>query len=287
MAFKIKKTSPKAKTQENESSDSILGESPLGRPEDNLAGVESVDRVMLASENVFDWGHRNRKYLIAGLAVLIIGVLSVAWFINNKRVQGIEQSAKLYNAYISYIAPVGDEIDNDEIIADGDPSYSTSTARLEAVYETTKTSSSGTSGVAELTRLLHASTAMGLGKPVEQDTLTSYANYASTPLQTSIGDVALAIHEASNGDLDGAIARLDALAASIPELELPMLEQRAALIELYGTSDAALKAWREAAAAAEGTNAEADMNKRVAVLELQQGLVDAGDTNSMDAQDNE
>lgn len=287
MAFKIKKTSPKAKNKDNDTEDSILGESPLGRPEDKLPGVESVDRVMLASENVFDWGNRNRKVLIAGLVVLISAVLLVAWTINNKREAQIKDSTTLYDAYISYIAPVGEEIDDDEILGEGDPSYSTGKSRLEAVHDATKTASSGKSGVAQLTQLLHASTGLGLGKSGQGDAIESYANYASTPLQKSVGDVALAVQQASSGDLPGALARLDELAESIPALEAPILEQRASLIELYGTRADALTAWREAATAAEGTYAEDALAKRVAVLELQQGLVNTGDAEQMDAQDNE
>lgn len=287
MAFKIKKTSPRAKNQDNDTEDSILGEGPLGRPEDNLPGVQSVDRVVLASENIFDWGSRNRKLLLAALVVLLSAVLLVAWTINNKREAQVRESAKLYDAYISYIAPVGEEIDNDEILGDGDPSYSTGTARLNAVYEATKSGSSAKSGVAELTRLLHASTGLGLGKSGQSDSIESFANYASTPLQKSIGDVALAVHQASAGDLPGALARLDALSEAVPALEGPILEQRASLIELYGTRTDALTAWREAAAAAEGTNAEDAIAKRVAVLELQQGQIDEGDAEQMDAQGNE
>lgn len=287
MAFKIKKTSPKAKDQDNDTSDSLLGESPLGRPEDQLPGVQSVDRVVLASENIFDWGTRNRKILIAALVLLLSVVLLVAWSINNKRVNQAEQSSKLYSAYISYIAPVGDEIDDEEILVDGDPSYSTGTARLEAVYEATETAQSADSGVAAVTRLLHASAGLGLGKPGQGEAIQSFANFASTPLQTSIADVALAVQQAGAGDLPGALARLDALAESTPALETTILEQRASLIEIYGTRDDALAAWREAAKAAEGTYAEETLAQRVAVLELQQGLVNKGDAEQMDAQDNE
>lgn len=286
MAFKIKKTSPHAKNQENQetetSSDSILGESPLGRPSDNLAGVESVDRVVLASENIFDWGHRNRKLLFAGLALLIVAILVVAWSINNRRETRIQQSAQLYQAYIAYIAPVGEEVDNREIMAKGDLSYDTPKARLEAVYEATKIDANAKSGVAQLTKLLHAATGLELGKADVGDAIASYANYASTPLQKSVADVTSAVHQASTGDLGGALARLDALVEKFPELEAPILEQRASLIELYGTPQDALVAWREAAKAAEGTHAEDDLARRVAVLEFQQETSHAGNAEEQD-----
>lgn len=291
MAFKIKKTSPHAKNQDtndaNEAADSILGDSPLGNPSDNLAGVESVDRVVLASENVFDWGHRNRKLLFAILAVVIAAVLIVAWSINNSRENRVAQSNKLYDAYIAYIAPVGDERENDEIMADGDPSFDTGSARLNAVYETTKIESGAKSGVAQLTKLLHAATGLELGKDDVGPAMQAYASYASTPLQTSIADVASAVHLASEGDLSGALDRLDALLEKVPELEAPILEQRASLIELYGDRKDALVAWRDAARAAEGTNAEDDLAQRVAVLEFQEGLIGAEDAQQADGQDNE
>lgn len=286
MAFKIKKTSPHAKNQENQdteaSSDSILGESPLGRPSDNLAGVESVDRVVLASENIFDWGHRHRKLLMAALVVLLAAILVIAWSINNRRETRIQQSAQLYQAYISYIAPVGDEVDNDEIMAKGDPSYDTPKARLQAVYESTQTDATAKSGVAKLTQLLHAATGLELGKKDVGDAIASYANYASTPLQKSVADITSAVHQASTGDLSGALARLDQLLDKVPELEAPILKQRASLIELYGTPEDALQAWREAAQAAEGTNAEDDLARRVAVLEFQQDLSHAGTAEEQD-----
>lgn len=288
MAFKIKKTSPHAKNQENQETDassaSILGQSPLGLPSDNLAGVESVDRVVLASENIFDWGHRNRTVLLVALALLLAGILIIAWSINNRRETRIQQSATLYDAYIAYIAPVGEEIDNDEIMAKGDPSFDSPKARLEAVYEATQIDANAKTGVAQLTKLLHAATGLELGKEDVGDAISAFSDYASTPLQTTVADVTSAVHQASTGDLSGALARLDALIEKTPELEAPILEQRASLIELYGSSDEALDAWREAARAAEGTQAEDDLARRVAVLEFQQGLTHAGNA---DDQDNE
>lgn len=286
MAFKIKKTSPHAKPQEDQETDassaSLLGQSPLGLPSDNLAGVESVDRVVLASENIFDWGHRNRTVLLAALALLLAGILIVAWSINNRRETRIQQSAKLYEAYIAYIAPVGDEVDNDEIMAKGDPSFGSPKARLEAVYSATQIDPGAKSGVAQLTKLLHAATGLELGKGEVGHAIEAFSDYATTPLQTTVADVTSAVHQASAGDLSGALARLDALVDKVPELEAPILEQRASLIELYGEPNDALEAWRQAAHAAEGTRAEDDLTRRVAVLEFQQGLIHAGNADDQD-----
>lgn len=276
MAFKIKKALPANETDATTEDGAVEGEilegSVLGRPEDNLPGVESVDRVVLASENAFDWIHRNRKVVVGVIGATLLGMIGVAAISSSARENRSEEAQDLYRAYMTSIAPVGANLELGDGLAQGDPSFKTITEQLLATRDAAgAVAASSKGGPANFARLLQGAASVKLGGESATEDLLAFERYASTPLQKTVGELAVAVSLAADGDLAGALERLDALAGKSPELGLTILEQRASLIEAYGAPDAALDAWRTVAAAAEGSSAEVRVNERVALLELQQG----------------
>lgn len=276
MAFKIKKALPAKEaaetTEDGTAEGEVLEGSVLGRPEDNLPGVESVDRVVLASENAFDWIHRNRKVVIGAVVLLVVGMLVVAASMTNAREKRGNEAQELYRAYMTSIAPVGENLEIGEDLAEGDPSFKSMEAQLLATRDiTAQVIGDAKGGPAQFARLLNGAASVRLGGESATENLQAFEKYASTPLQTTVAEIALSSSIAADGDLAAALERLDALAASMPELGVTILEQRAGLVEAFGTEDAALTAWRVASEAAAGSSSEHRIGERVALLELQQG----------------
>lgn len=272
MAFKIKKSLPSKETDTPDGEDSVLEGSVLGRPEDNLPGVESVDRVVLASENAFDWMHKHRKPLIAALAVVILGMLAVAGGRASSKEARANEAQTLYRAYAASIAPIGEDIQPGEMFVEGDPSFTSVNEQLRAVQsQTAPLLEDAKGGPAAFAHLLHGSVSLQLGDDAAAASLEAFDKFASTPIQRGVANSAMASAAAAQGDLASALQRLDALAASSPELAAGALEQRASLIETYGEGQDAIEAWRVAFLAAEGTASEARVADRIALLELRHG----------------
>lgn len=281
MAIKIKKTSAKepelitdeAPEQDHGSLYQLRGESPLGRPSDNLPGIESVDRVVMASENFFDWAARHRNLLIAAVVGIVLVVLGIVWLAAQKITNRDVESQELYAAYNAAIAPVGKDFDDEELLAKGDPHFDTGEARLAAVYERSGLVKKSKSGVSQLGQLLHASAGMELGKPVDTAVFDNYRKQARTPLQIALANVALSTQKAQAGDLNAALDELNKLDDEDGSLKAFVLEQRAILIETYGEPKDALKAWEDAAEAAADTPAESSIRKRINIVKLQLGTL--------------
>lgn len=272
MAFKIKKSLPSKETDTRDGEDSILEGSVLGRPEDNLPGVESVDRVVLASENAFDWMHKNRKPLLGGLAVVVVGMLAVAGLRSSANEARADEAQTLYRAYASSIAPIGEDLEPSDVYVEGDPTFTSVRDQLLAVQsQTAPLIEDAKGGPAAFAQLLHGSVTVQLGDAGGADSLQNFDDFATTPLQRGVASSAMASVTAAQGDLAGAVQRLDALAATNPTLAPGVLEQRASLIETYGEGQDAIEAWRVAFLAAEGTESEARVADRIAMLELRHG----------------
>lgn len=290
MAFKIKKAPPAKETDTNNEESTVLEGSVLGRPEDNLPGVQSVDRVVLASENAFDWMHRHRVVLIGGLAAILIGMIAVAATRTSANEARAQEAQDLYQAYAYMLAPVGEDMEPNDMWAQGDPVFNDSREQLLSVRDAADSVAAESKGGPQaFAQLLSGSVSVQLGDKSATETLEAFQSFATGTLQTLVAEVALAAARAADGDLPRAIQQLDTLASQNPDLALQLLEQRAGLFEAYGSADEALQAWKTTAAAAEGTMAEARIAERVALLELRQGLVaqNSNDTNTADDQDTE
>lgn len=275
MAIKIKKPAPLAPNVENpEDGDVLEGEIINARPVDTVAGVDSVDRVVVASENAFDWLQRNAKFVVAGVAVVVIGVGAAATLSAAVTKQRGDDSQDLYRAYMQTIAPVGDVSEQPELWATGDPLFENVNARLLAARDVAeKTTSSTTKGASAFANLLAASARLGLGGDTTPATaeVRQFVKHAETPLQRTVGAFALATALAAEGDMAGALAQLDDIATKQPSMGIVVAAQRASLIDAYGTPDAALTAWADAAALAEGSPAESRYLARVAQLNILAG----------------
>lgn len=275
MAIKIKKPAPPApEAQNTEEGDVLDGEIINARPVDDVPGVESVDRVVMASENAFDWIQRNVKIVAGAVVVGVVGVAAAAALMASAKEKRANDSQLLYQAYMQTIAPVGDTSDEPEIWAAGDPKFASVHDQLLAARDLASKASDGQSrGPAAFASLLAGTARLGLGGDIAPATadIRLFVKHAASPLQDVVGSLALASALAAEGDLTNALALLDDLTNKHAGTATIIGEHRASLVDAYGTPEAALAAWADVAKLAEGTAAESRYLGRVAQLNILAG----------------
>lgn len=265
MAFKIKKPlPPKAEPETTEEGENaplegdILPPSPVA----NLPGVESVDRMVVASENAFDFLQKNRVAVLGAVGALLVGILGFGAIKAISAERAYDDSQRVYHAAAQNFAPIGAPADAGEFWAEGDAIYATLSARNEGRLQAANDAAANTKGGAQrLSHLLQATAAAETGKSDQaQSNYASFREGAQNNIERTVADFGAAVAQASAGNLAGALSALDAIATERPGQRAAADEQRASLVDAYGTREQALETWKAVAAA----HSDADLGRRAA-----------------------
>lgn len=274
MAFKIKKALPSKGSSEttNES-----GEGPVegevltpGAAMASLPGVEPVDRMFVASENAFDALQRHKNLVIGAVGALVLGIVAFGAFKSLAAQRAYDDSRTVFQVAAQTYAPVGDAAGAGEFWAQGDPIFADQAARNSGRTLAASQAIEGTkAGAQRVARLLHASALVESGKGESASAeLKTFRAGAVNNLERLVADFALATATAASGDLNGALSQLDAIASGDAELALVVDEQRASLVDTFGTPEDALTMWRAIAESQKGSALGEQAASRVLQLEI-------------------
>lgn len=274
MAFKIKKSVPVKASPETESAEGdapVEGEilSPAAQMA-NLPGVESVDRVFVASENAFDFLQRNKVAILGAVGAVVLGLIAFGGVKSLAAQRAYDDSLVVYRAAAQTYAPIGSEADAGDFWAQGDSIFADQAARNSArVSESLNAIENTKGGAKRLARLLQAGALVDAGKGADaQAHYDAFRAGAVNNLERLVADFSSASVSAAAGDLQGALAKLDALATAEPKLKDAVMEQRASLIDTYGSREEAKAAWSAIAEAQKDTPFGQRAASRVAQLEI-------------------
>jgi len=221
VAIKIKKKRPEA-------------EEPEEMPEVDDAGAAYIegDEILEASRQTFGWINDNRNLVIGGLVVLFIGIVAVSMVYDGADDRRAEAAAPAFNALNVSTAPVGP-----------DGVYPSLGAQASALTEAVGAIDG--SATPFIANLLSGRAALQRG---EADVaVTAYQGAVSTvegSPEAVVATFGVASSMAENGDLDGALALLDSVAAEDEAWTFAVDLHRATLIDAAGTPTAARDAWQ-------------------------------------------
>lgn len=269
MAIKIKKRSQR--DEEN-------GENA---PEEEIAAVETADRVIEASRDSWSWLSENRNLAIAAVVVLVAGILAFT-LVRQAAERRLEAtSSAVYEAYKVVTVPIGAEDAPAE-----DPQFATLNEQLQELRNRAVQVAAQNEGDAvALAQLLASSSRLALG---DDDSAAlagfrAYREQAQTGLDRIVADVGIATALASNGDLEQALSVLDELVARYDYAATTIAPLRASLVDTFGEPAAAVAAYEEAIAALDGAPGAGRLEGRLLELQIRAGLVEATPAADVDA----
>lgn len=267
MAIKIKRfrEEPEKTTEQDETvSPDVLapGEGPAVPtiPDDKAL---ASDEIYTSTRDLFTWIQDNRVGVFAGVVAAAIVVGFVYSYLTSGEARRAEASEPLYSALYAAGAGVGTE--------EGDV-FAGLTERETAVRDHARRALETTDGRAEaLARALEgrALVALGEGAPALEAYRQASGAFEATDAESVILAWSTATAQAAAGDLDGALAALDTLAASYEQYAFPTAIRRAQLVDAYGAPTAALEAYRTVSTRFADETGIDEIRQRIAQLEIE------------------
>lgn len=188
------------------------------------------DQILVATRDTFDWLNDHWKPVLAGIAGLVVVIVAGSLTLEGLRDRNVATSSTFFEALALASAAPGSE---------GVPDDAQDQIRSQVEAFLTKAPPSAT-----LARLVRAGALIALGEAAGAiDDLEAFRASARGPAEATVAVFGLAAARAETGDVAGAMALLDGVAAEKPALAASVAVLRAHVLDAQGTPEQALEAW--------------------------------------------